>query len=308
MLSKKLLKIICCVDCGNNLTQKGNYLHCINCDRKYSFKDRTIEMTPKKLRLPNISKTRWERLYKNESTENYSESYNYYYKHFYKDTLNQINHVKKINRIVYLELGCGKFFFGQSIAKRCDLIIGIDMSSSALRMAETMLKEKGIRNYLLIKGDVLSLPLKNNTIDLIYGGGVIEHFKDTQRAVDENFRVLKKRGVAFNTVPYLNISSLTYRQKWGNIPDVDILKPIFEFLHIKLLRGKHMIFGYELSFSQNRMREIHKRAGYSRILIDKFYVEFFLESRLPLPLKKCAIFLANNSLLFCPMMKVIGYK
>lgn len=308
MISQKLLDILLCSDCGGRLIIKGKNLLCTKCRREYGVQKNTIDMVPIESPVQNFSKSKWEQLYNLQLNDNYTESYNYYMKHFYKDTFRQLDGVKKIDNIVYLELGCGKLFFGTAIANKCKLIIGIDMSSSALKIAETMLEKKGIKNYLLIKGDILSLPLRNNTIDLIYGGGVIEHFRNTQRAVDENYRVLTKGGVAFNTVPYLNISSLTYRQRWGNIPNVDVLRPIFEFLHIKILHGRHMVFGYEMSFTKNKIIRIHKTAGYSKIAVDKFDVELFLDSQLPLPIKKALIFLANSSSLFCPMMKVVGYK
>ena len=86
-------------------------------------------------------------------------------------------------------------------------------------------------------------------------------------------RVLKKEGVSFNTAPYLNIGSLTYRQIWGNIPNFPILKQLAEFIHIKLLKGQHMIFGYEFSFLGSTLKKFHKKAGFEKIYVDKFKVK-----------------------------------
>ena len=135
---------------------------------------------------------------------------------------------------------------------------------------------------------------------------MIEHFKETQVCVDELYRVLKNGGVSFNTVPYLNLGTL-YRQVWGNIPDFPVLKQLAEFMHITLLRGKHMTFGYEMSFPPYRMKKVHIQAGFNEVIIDKFDVELVLEYAPGFMVRPLA-WLANNSRLFWPMMKVVGTK
>ena len=151
------------------------------------------------------------------------------------------------------------------------------------------------------------MPIKNNTVDLVYGGGVIEHFKDTGSCIDELYRVLKRSGVSFNTVPYLNIGSLTYRQVWGNIPNVPVLREVAEFIHIKLLGAKHMIFGYEMSFTKRTLFSIHKQSGFKKISVDKFQTTLSFEF-IPKFFRPFFIYLADTSPLFWPMVKVIGTK
>ena len=158
-----------------------------------------------------------------------------------------------------------------------------------------------------MQGNVLKMPIKRDSIDFVYGGGVIEHFKDTQKSVDEIYRVLKPRGVSFNTVPYLNLGSLTYRQIWGNIPNLPVLKQIFEFVHIKLLRGRYMVFGYELSFLGSTLRKIHKKLGFRNVTVSKFKIALVFEF-LPAFFRKPMKWLAQNCRLFWPMIKVIGVK
>jgi len=105
---------------------------------------------------------------------------------------------------------------------------------------------------------------------------VIEHFRDTDAVVAEMYRVLKKGGICFNTVPQLNLGSLTYRQVWGNIPNFPILKQIAEFVHIKLLQKRYMRFGYELSFGKRALKRIFQKHGFERVEIKKFrcYLSF----------------------------------
>ncbi len=256
-----------------------------------------------------LSIEKWDKIYFNQlSSKSYLKDYENYKKLYLADTFDQLTSEKGINKeVVYLEIGCGPFFLGQELAGRSGLIVGIDFCPSALEVARNLLNEKGISNYILIQGDILNLPVKSDSIDLIYGGGVIEHFENTQKCIDELFRVLKTGGVSFNTVPYLNLGSLTYRQIWGNIPNVFILKQIAEFVHIKILKSRHMIFGYEMSFLAGTLKKIHKHAGFNNVRIDKFKVKIQFDF-LPGFLKPFFIWLAVNSRLFWPTVKVIGKK
>ncbi|GAH68729.1 unnamed protein product, partial [marine sediment metagenome] len=257
-----------------------------------------------------LSIKKWDEFYQEQlKDKSYVEKRNDYVESFFEDTYQQLNECRKLNKnLAYLEIGCGQMFLGQEIADQCQLVIGVDFCPSALRVAKKMLEAKGIKNYLLIQGDILSMPIKTNSIDLIYGGGVIEHFKDTHRCVNELYRVLKKDGVSFNTVPYLNLGSLTYRQIWGNIPNLPILRQIAEFIHIKLLKGKYMIFGYELSFLGSTLKRIHRKAGFKKVYVDKFRVKLSFDFVPGKFLKKICGKIANSNKLFWPMIKVIAQK
>ena len=225
-----------------------------------------------------LSLEKWDNYYKeilqNKTYEAEKRAYDQVY---LKDTLDQIfeyYHLREND--TYLEIGCGPMFLGQELAKRGLRVIGIDFSLSALVIAQKMLEERGLKNYLLIQTDIQSMPLREKTVDLIYGGGVIEHFRDTDAVVAEMYRVLKKGGICFNTVPQLNLGSLTYRQVWGNIPNFPILKQIAEFVHIKLLQKRYMRFGYELSFGKRALKRIFQKHGFERVEIKKFrcYLSF----------------------------------
>lgn len=135
---------------------------------------------------------------------------------------------------------------------------------------------------------------------------MIEHFKYTRACLEELYRVLQKGGVSFNTVPCLGLGTL-YRQVCGNIPDFPVLKQLAELIHIRLLGGKHMRFGYELSFSGRTMKALHYGAGFADTRVDKFDVELKFEY-VPRFLARPFTWLANNYRLFWPMVKVVGTK
>jgi len=311
MINDDFLHYLCCPICKSDLKKQDNFLICENCGKKYEIIEGNVvkiisDLTPDL----ELSIYKWDKFYqKRLEDKSYLKEYKNYIENFFKDTHDQLFREKELNKeSIYLEIGCGPMFFGQEIANEVGLVIGVDFCLSALEIAKKSLEAKGDKNYLLIQGDILNMPIKENTIDLIYGGGVIEHFKNTQKCVDELYRVLKKDGISFNTVPYLNVGSLTYRQIWGNIPNFPVLKQLAEFIHLRLLRGKHMRFGYELSFLGSTLKKIHKRAGFKKVYVDKFKVKLSFDFIPAKFLKKICIMIANNHRLFWPMIKIIAKK
>lgn len=54
---------------------------------------------------------------------------------------------------------------------------------------------------LLVKGDAFNLPIPDNTFDIVFHQGLLEHFENPQPIIDENFRVLKPNGLLLADVP-----------------------------------------------------------------------------------------------------------
>jgi len=214
------------------------------------------------------------------------------------------------NTKTYLEIGCGSGFLGQELARNGWLFIGIDFSLQALLSLKKRLDNHKIKNYLLIHGDIQSLPLRNDSVDLIYGGGVIEHFKNPQAVINHIFNSLTKDGVSFNAVPFLNIGNMAYRSFWGGIPNVPVLKQLAELVHLKILKGRHMVFGYELQFTATQLKRLHINAGFKpkNIILGRFdcYVQLNMVHN-PY-LKEFFRNLCKNNRQFWPMIKVIGIK
>lgn len=313
MFKKEYLKFICCPDCRADLILKDKDLLCQSCKRKYKIiNDIPILFTSEMSKDVKLSQEKWDQDYKKKIDK--KEMINL--KHNYENTYSspELKYLKNafgsFKNKKYLEIGSGTFFVGQKLARLGSFVVGIDFSVNSLLLAKYYLDEENIRNYLLVCGDITKMPFKDNTFDLLYGGGVIEHFKDTVGVVKENHRVLKKGGIAFNTVPYLNLGTLTYRQVWGNIPNAPVLKEIAEFVHIKVLKGKRMIYGYEYSFTKGKLRNIFQRAGFlnKNIEIEKFEVPLLFEYLKLSPLKKIASFLASNADFLWPVVYILAKK
>lgn len=181
----------------------------------------------------------------------------------------------------YLEIGSGRCHLGARLNTSGFDVYGVDFSLEALQDVPLVAEANGAK-ITATGGDIRYLPFADNTIDLIFGGGVIEHMPDTAPVVRECYRVLRPGGLAFNTVPVVSLGTV-YRQVWGNIPDVPVLRPLAELVHLRLLRRLgHLRFGYEKSFTVSTLRRLHRAAGFRRISIRPFTVPLVLEY-LPFP-------------------------
>lgn len=306
---KSIEMSLVCINCGGNLKLIKNNFHCHKCNRDYGFSNGIFDCRGLMEDEKVFSQKKWDEFYNNWFKKNkVSDEYIKVLDMYQKYGVDQIKKYYRVNKnTVYFELGCGVFIIGALLAKDCDMVIGIDYSMPALLAAKKILDLNKVKNYLLICGDIFQIPLKNKSVDLLYGGGVIEHFKDTNGCIKEYSRIMKKGGIALNAVPYLNIGSLTYRQIWGNIPDFPILKQIAEFIHIRLLKGKHMYFGYELSFTQSKLRRLHLKNGFSSIEFKRLDTDVMM-AFIPKIFRPAMIWLAINISWFWPMMLVVAKK
>ena len=150
--------------------------------------------------------------------------------------------------------------------------MGIDFNYEMLVTLKHYFDEKGYKKYILICDDINNMPLKDNSVDFIYGGGVIEHFKDTNNILKESYRVLKTGGVSFNTVPAFNLWWIL--RFYNNIPDILILRQILEFIHLKLLKGQILerYYGYELSYTLCRLKKLHQYNNFREIKASSFAI------------------------------------
>jgi len=95
-----------------------------------------------------------------------------------------------------LEIGCGRGA-GSSIIKKAfhpSLLHSMDLDIGMIRMAGEYLtpaEKDGIAFYV---GDAGSLPYPDETLDAVFGFGVLHHIEDWQAALAEITRVLKSGG------------------------------------------------------------------------------------------------------------------
>lgn len=100
-----------------------------------------------------------------------------------------------INRV--LDLGCGAGRHCVYLAKNGLDVVGVDVSESALRMANEWVRKERLTNVSLIRATMTNLPFSDSRFDAVISVSVIHHAikKDIVKTMDEVYRVLEKNGV-----------------------------------------------------------------------------------------------------------------
>ena len=70
-----------------------------------------------------------------------------------------------------------------------------------------------------IQGDLLYLPIKDESVDTIVCTGVIEHVREPDSAVKEIYRVLKAGGCAFIETPFMQTNHVSPKDFYRWTPD-----------------------------------------------------------------------------------------
>lgn len=100
---------------------------------------------------------------------------------------------------IVLDVGCGRGWYLDGVARECSQAIRIDVSWGHLLQAKRFLKDKD--TVSLIQCHACRLPFKDESIDIILFIGVMEHLLSPRKALEEIRRVLKKEGEVLICVP-----------------------------------------------------------------------------------------------------------
>lgn len=102
----------------------------------------------------------------------------------------------KICKNPLLDVGCG---VGSNLSLLDSMgfkVIGLDSEIYSLSLTK-----RRFSTIPLINGDLLSLPFKTNSIEMIIASDVLEHLEEDATGIKEIHRVLKREGEAIFTVP-----------------------------------------------------------------------------------------------------------
>ncbi|MBU0929636.1 MAG: class I SAM-dependent methyltransferase [Nanoarchaeota archaeon] len=130
---------------------------------------------------------------------------NFYDKFFFKLILPFESKEKK-----FLEIGCGTSSLLLKLANNFKKCVGLDISNEALKISSNNAERLKIKNVNFIKGDCFNLPIKNNIFDVVWSQGLIEHFENPLKIIEEHYRVCKKGGVVLISTP----AKYSYQSIW----------------------------------------------------------------------------------------------
>ena len=115
-----------------------------------------------------------------------------------------------------IEIGCGSGFSTLALAKRGAECALLDISPVALANAASAFERAGIPKPSCFQEDALHSSLPDGAYDLVWNGGVIEHFFDEGKAlmIREMVRICAPGGVVVILVPNRLCWQLQLREAW----------------------------------------------------------------------------------------------
>jgi ubiquinone/menaquinone biosynthesis C-methylase UbiE len=134
-----------------------------------------------------------------------------------------------------LDLGCGTGRFSDALAVRFDSeVVGVDPSLKMLGQAQHK-QYRGRVRLLLGRGE--ALPLRSNSIDVIFTSMTFHHFTDRQLVASECRRVLRGQGRVFvrtgtreqiPSYPYYPFFPASHSIMHEVLPDGSTIREVFE--------------------------------------------------------------------------------
>lgn len=94
-----------------------------------------------------------------------------------------------------LEIGCGAGSSSIAFALDGAEVTASDLTEEAVRITKAKFEMLGLDGDV-VQADAENLPFEDNSFDVVFSSGVLHHTPDTQKAIDEIFRVLKPGGDA----------------------------------------------------------------------------------------------------------------
>jgi len=98
---------------------------------------------------------------------------------------------------ICLDIGCSSGLVASQLSPLCGQMIGMDYDGVALSLAPPTVRKA----VFLLQGDAMSMPFRDESIDLVLCAQVYEHVPDDVRLFEEIYRVLRPGGVVFFSGP-----------------------------------------------------------------------------------------------------------
>lgn len=199
-----LAELFSCPKCKGELDRKYVSYTCKKCNVQYPIKnDIPIFMTGE-LESDNYSEfwnKGWGNRYEQDEHNFHQESND----EFAKQVMEKLNRsivlktpitsTMPIGHKIILNIGCGLDEASLFAGMGADNYIGLDYSYNAAQYSAQRISKLG-RAGITAQANAELLPIKSQSIDLVYSSGVLHHTPNTEDALKEVFRVLKPNGIA----------------------------------------------------------------------------------------------------------------
>jgi SAM-dependent methyltransferase/uncharacterized protein YbaR (Trm112 family) len=116
---------------------------------------------------------------------------------------------------IALDLGCALGLSTVELAKKFSFVFGVDSSFSFIREAKKKIKELEVTNMEFIVSDILDLPFRNQTYDLIFGLNIVE-FLPVDDLLPKIHNLLKPHALFITTTPYDYNREIVYNRNMND--------------------------------------------------------------------------------------------
>jgi len=279
MINNDIIKILICPDCSSKIKNKDADLYCVGCSRKFKFYENILDLRPKQLGYDQVLA---DQSFSKDYKELMSKKLEIYEDEYSKADIELIDINDPFDEtFMFLEIGCGRGRVSNAISKKYNdyknfQTIGIDLSQDALILADKIAKQNSCRAFY-IRADIEKLPFDKNSINLVFGGGSFEHFKNTDAGIKSITNIMKRNGQIILTLPCISITTLVQGMITGNTPDFPLLKQIYNFIHSSLLKDKYRMFGFEYSFLPKKFSKKFEKLGIANITYGYYDVKYDLK-------------------------------
>jgi SAM-dependent methyltransferase len=137
-----------------------------------------------------------------------------------------------------LEVGAGTGRDSLALAERGARVVTVDYSDQSLRLTRGVAGSK----LDIVCGDALGLPFADNSFDIVFHQGLLEHFRAPIDLLRENHRVLKPGGHVLVDVP----------QRWH----------YYTLMKHALMTVNRWFAGWETEFGAGELAALMRRAGF----------------------------------------------
>lgn len=162
-----------------------------------------------------------------------------------------------------LEIGCGRgslsCYFSDA-GFDCNLV---DLSASVIDVAKSIFKKNNLKANFQV-GDANALEIPDNSFDVIYSIGLLEHFEDIEKPLKEQIRVLDKGGIWFGYIVPKYTDNVQKEYEWIN----DILKGYHKESEQVAVHKESV---YRSDFGSERYVPILEKLGLKNIQVSGVY-------------------------------------
>jgi ubiquinone/menaquinone biosynthesis C-methylase UbiE/uncharacterized protein YbaR (Trm112 family) len=198
-----LLGIVGCPSCKAALIPTGGALHCHSCNLDYAIEAGIpVMLSPDLKEALEAGRSRVKHFYYEEERYDWTRDPQglelAYHRYRKWETWRQVTRMLQEGAVA-LDVGCGTGLITYEFRRRSHRVVAVDLNRWALSRMD------GKPYIVKIQGDGESLPIQDESVDLVVATEMIEHLEAPEKTAGEIFRVCKRGGRVVGSVPSTSI-------------------------------------------------------------------------------------------------------